>query len=365
MSSVEVTIRLIAGLVLVLANGFFVAIEFALTRVRQYPEAEFDKPGLRRAWDMTQDLEIYLTSCQVGITASSIALGIVAEPALSGLLEPLFADTGLAAIGAGAILSFVIINLVHLTHGEQTPTYLGVERTKFVARYGAAPLYWFTYLISPIIKVGDTVAKATLRLFGVEMSGAWLETSTDVIETRADLRHELDSLLQQGDLPDERRQEIRNALTVGERPISEIMTPIDDIVYLSTGVDPGENLDRIGANPHTRLPLFEDYPAGFRGIVYVPAVLRHVEELLAGEIDIEEIAAPSLTVAQDTPVAEVVDIMQDEQQELALVTDDGESVGLVTATDAFEDIMGQLEDPLDVAPDGELLPGGGGPDTDA
>ena len=144
MTPLEVGIRLVAGVALILANGFFVAIEFALTRVRQFSESEFDRPGLRRAWAMTDELEIYLTSCQVGITASSIAVGVVAEPALSALFEPLFDDTALAAVGAGGVVAFVVINLVHLTHGEQTPTYLGVERTKTVCRYGATPLYYYT-----------------------------------------------------------------------------------------------------------------------------------------------------------------------------------------------------------------------------
>ena len=96
MTPLEVGVRLLAGGALILANGFFVAIEFALTRVRQYSEAEFDEPGLRRAWEMTDELEIYLTGCQVGITASSIAVGIVAEPALAALFEPLFGSSRVA-----------------------------------------------------------------------------------------------------------------------------------------------------------------------------------------------------------------------------------------------------------------------------
>src|SRR6056297_4312178 len=190
MNSFEIGIRLVAGVLLILANGFFVAIEFALTRARQFSEEEFVGDGhraLERAWEMTQNLEIYLTTCQVGITASSIAVGIVAEPALAALFEPLFVGGPLASVGAGAIIAFGIINLVHLTHGEQTPTYLGVERARFVCRYGATPLYWFAKVISPLIAVGDSVAKWTLGLFGVEMSGAWLETEEDVIETRGDL----------------------------------------------------------------------------------------------------------------------------------------------------------------------------------
>src|SRR6056297_4184352 len=154
MQPVEIALRLLAGVALILANGFFVAIEFALTRARQFSEAEFVGDGnraLERAWEMTHNLEIYLTTCQVGITASSIAVGIVAEPALAAIFEPYFDNTALASVGAGALIAFLIINLLHLTHGEQTPTYLGVERSRLVCRYGAAPLYWFNWLISPLI----------------------------------------------------------------------------------------------------------------------------------------------------------------------------------------------------------------------
>ena len=348
MNGLEVALRLLAGVALILANGFFVAIEFALTRVRQYPESEFDEPGLKRGWEMTDDLEIYLTSCQVGITASSIAVGIVAEPALASLFEPYFQATALASVGAGGIIAFLIINLFHLTHGEQTPTYLGVERSKFVVRHGATPLYWFAKLIGPIIAVGDGVAKATLKLFGVEMTGAWLDAETDSIETRADLRHELGSVLDRGNIPEERREEILNALAVGEQSVQAVMTPADEVVFLSTEESIEENLRRIGDNPHTRLPLIGTDPSDFRGIVYVPSVIDRVDDLRGGAATLDDVAAPPMTLSDATPISEAVDQFQIERQELALVVDDGEVVGLLTATDAFEAVMGDLEDPLDV-----------------
>ena len=348
MNALELWIRLLAGVALILTNGFFVAIEFALTRVRQYPESEFDEPALRRGWEMTKDLEIYLTSCQVGITASSIAVGIIAEPALAAIFEPLFANTVLASAGAGAVIAFLIINLVHLTHGEQTPTYLGVERSKFVVRYGATPLYWFAKLISPVIVVGDGVAKWTLALFGVEMSGAWLETETDVIETRADLRKELGSLLDRSDVDAERKEEIINALTVGTQPIRDQMTPVEAVTFLSTADSVAANVARIGGSPHTRFPLIGEEPADFRGIVYVPTVVDRIDDLRAGEVSFEDLAAPPMTLAADTSLSEAVDAFQDQHQELALVEADGEVVGLLTATDALEAVMGEIEDPLDV-----------------
>jgi CBS domain containing-hemolysin-like protein len=350
MDGLEVALRLTAGGLLILANGFFVAIEFALTRVRQFPASEFDVPGLRRAWEMTQDLEIYLTSCQVGISATSIAVGIVAEPALASLFDPLFENTVLVSIGAGGVLAFVIINLLHLTHGEQTPTYLGVERTKFVARYGATPLYWFAKVIYPAIWIGDSVAKWTLRLFGIEMTGAWLETETDRVESRAELRHRLGSLLDRAGLSEERKEEIINAFTVGDRPVSEVMTDRAEIVFLSTTASVEENLDRIGGSPHTRFPLIGEDPSDFRGIVYVPAVVERIDDLRAGEVTFEGIAASPMRLSADTHISDAVDAFQERHQELALVygNDDPAVVGLITATDALEAVMGEIEDPLDI-----------------
>jgi len=350
-NAVEIAVRLVAGIGLILTNGFFVAIEFALTRARQYTEAEFvgDDPsgGLRRAWEMTQELELYLTTCQVGITASSIAVGIVAEPALAAIFEPLFENTALAAVGSGAIIAFLIINLVHLTHGEQTPTYLGVERSRWVCRYGATPLYWFHYAISPIITFGDWVAKGTLKLFGVEMTGAWLETGEDVIESRAELRNRLGSVLSEGDLTEERREEVMNALAVGERPVREVMVDREEIIALSTADDLETNLETVRTYPHARFPLVGEELEAFEGVVYAPALLRDLEALEAGETTLAEVAAAPMTVDPDEEVADLIDRFQVEHGELALVMDAGEVVGLVTATDAFEAITGELEDPLD------------------
>ncbi len=349
MNAIEVIVRLLAGALLILTNGFFVAIEFALTRARQFSEDEFvdGDERLERAWRMTQDLEIYLTTCQVGITASSIAVGIVAEPALAALFEPFFAGSSLASVGAAALIAYLIINLFHLTHGEQTPTYLGVERSRMVCRYGAAPLHWFYVLISPVIRLGDAVAKGTLRLFGIEMSGAWLETETDVIESRGDLRNRLSSLLERGELSEERHEEVINALTIGEIPVSDIMVDREHVVALSTAVDLEENLRRISEAPHGRFPLVGDDLEDFEGILYSPALLARLDEVQAGEVDLADLAAPPMTLGPDTVVSDAIDQFQANNQELALVFDGGEVVGLVTATDAFEAITGELEDPLD------------------
>ncbi|ESP89937.1 CNNM domain-containing protein [Candidatus Halobonum tyrrellensis] len=348
MQPTEITLRIVAGIALVLANGFFVAIEFGLTRARQYPESEFVEAGLERAWEMTEDLEIYLTGCQVGITAASISLGIVAEPALAALFEPLFGGTLLASVGAGTLLAYFVVNLVHVVYGEQTPTYLGVERSKQICRVGATPLYWFTRLIRPILDLGDIVAKWTLKLFGVEMTGAWLESEADVIEGRADLHRRLRTVLSESDLPEERHGEVMNALAAGELPVRNVMVPREEVVALSTANTPAENLDLIEGTQHRRFLLFGDDESEFRGIVYLAELLNEFEAYRDGEIAIEAIAAPPMTLPADEEVSDAIDAFQAEQQELALVADDGEFVGLLTATDAFEAVLGELEGPGDV-----------------
>jgi CBS domain containing-hemolysin-like protein len=359
-SSAEIALRLFAGVLLIIANGFFVAIEFALTRARQFTEAEFvgDDSRLTRAWEMTQDLELYLTTCQVGITASSIAVGIVAEPALAALFRPLFAGSALATVGAGALLGYFIINLIHLTHGEQAPTYLGVERSRMVCRYGAVPLYYVYVLISPVIALGDYVAKGTLRIFGIEMSGAWLETEEDAIESRAQLRNRLSSLLEQSEISGERHDEVLAALEVGRMEVRDVMVGRDEIVSLSTTASVEENLQRLSGTPHTRFPLFGTDQNEFVGVVYLPSVIEHADELRNGDISFADIAASPMTVSARTSVSDAIDQFQAEHQELALVLTENEVVGLLTATDAMEALVGDLEDPLDRA--AELGSSGGG-----
>ncbi|MFC7212560.1 hemolysin family protein [Saliphagus sp. GCM10025334] len=347
MEPFEISLRIMAGILLIGLNAFFVAIEFGLTRARQYPKAEFDTPSLQLAWEMTDDLEFYLTTCQIWISGTSIALGIVAEPGLAALFEPLFDNTALASIGAGSLLGFFLINLVHLTHGEQTPTYLGVERSKQVCRYGSRPLYWFAKVLAPAIWFGDWIAKRTLGLFGIEMTGAWRETEQEVIESRADLRNRLGSVLEEGDLSDERREEVMNAFNIGEQSISEVMVPSEEIVAVSTEDDSEVNLQKMEDRPQTRYPLIGDDLTDFRGIVYTPVLLRHREEVADGDIDFAELAAPPMTLSPDADVSDAIDQFQTERQELALVIEDGDVVGLVTVTDLLEAIMGDIEDPLD------------------
>ncbi|ESP89938.1 CNNM domain-containing protein [Candidatus Halobonum tyrrellensis] len=353
--------QLFAGVVLLLGNGYFVTIEFAMTRVRQFDEAEFQgSRGLERAWEMTERLEIFLSGCQLGITICSVGLGFVAEPALAAVLDPVLRSIGVAGLlgpGSGGhaalavALALVIINLLHLTVGEQAPTYLGIERSKQVAKFGAPILYWWTRVFSPVIRLADWLAKAILSAFGVEMTRSWAEEEMEdeegSVTSRGELMNQMGGVLANLDVSEERRDEITNAIAIDRIHAADIMIAREDIVALSTERSVAENSETIRANAYTRFPLVGSDLDDLVGVVYLPAFVRSREALEADEIDFSDIASPPMTVRPDIPISDLIDEFQDADQEAAFVVEDGRTVGLITATDAFEEVLGEVEDPLD------------------
>lgn len=355
MAGSELAVRLVAGVVLTLANAFFVATEFALTRLPQFDESEFQgNAGLERAWEMTQELEIYLTGCQLGITTSSILLGIVAEPAVTALLAPPLMLLGLGANTVSVVsvvAAVVLINLIHKIWGEQAPTYLGVEKPKTIARYAAPIHYGWTMLTYPFILFGDGIAKKTLALFGVTISRSWTDAESEDdgadVGSRTELKRRMASLMRGQDIPAERRREILSTLDIGTRPVREIMVPSEDVAALQAEQSLDENLEIIAENPHSRFPLVRASTGEVVGTIYAPALLRNIDALRKNEVTLEDVAAPTLTVPGATSVSRVIDVMQHQEQELALVENDEGIEGLVTITDAFEAIAGDVQDPLD------------------
>ncbi len=332
-----------------LSNAFFVATEFALTRLRQFNKDEFeDDAGLRTAWEMTERLEIYLTGCQVGITFSSVLLGIVAEPAVTELFHPLVVYLGATpevALGFSVVLSVFVINLMHTVWAEQTPTYLGIEEAKLVARYCAPPHYYWTQMAYPFIFVGDKITKATLGLFGITMRRSWTEEEEP---THVDVRSQLVDLLKSEGLPQDRRDEVVKAMEIDEIPVSDIMVPREEIVCLWDDKPLEENLGIIRHRMQSRYPLVGESLDDFKGLIYASEMLAHIEELQSGEKSLQELSRADMTVGHDLPVSRLIDRFQEEYQELALVTRMGKTIGLVTLTDALEVIVGSAEDPMDL-----------------
>jgi len=346
--SLEIILRLLGGIFLLLSNAFFVATEFALTRLRQYSEAEFEQDrALARAWEMTEQLEIYLTGCQVGITFSSVLLGIVAEPAITHLFEPLLLALGFEggfSLAASVVLSVFVINLMHTVWAEQTPTYLGIEKAKMVAKYCAPIHYYWTRITYPFIYLGDKVTKATLRLFGIEMGRSWLNEEE---ANRVSLKTQIVDILEAGNLSKDRQEEIVNALEIDEVPVRDIMVPHDDIIFLSEKKSLSENLNLIKSGK-SRYPVTGQSEKDVLGVIYTSEMLANIESISSDNKRLRDFCRPGMYVSPDMPVSELIDRFQKENQELALIREDEEILGLATITDALEVIVGSAEDPMDV-----------------
>lgn len=339
-------------------NGFFVTTEFALTRLRQFSRGDLaGSDRLRRAWEMTERLEIYLTGCQLGITASSILLGVIAEPAVTALLEGVVGVAGLPA-GTRHVISVttavVLINLIHKVWGEQAPTYLGVERPLEVLQMFAPALWWWTRIMRPVILLGDGLAKSTLRLFGIEISRSWTEAEEDEgpITSFLELRQRLRGLLDRGELDRERRQEVVRALEIQDVPIRRVMVPREEVRALSTERSVEENLAAAAEWRYLRYPLVGSDLDDVRGTLYLPALFAALADLRSGDTSLEELAEPPLRLGADLPVSQSIDRFQEAEQELAFVVEENvvegeEVVGIVTSTDALEAIAGELHDPFD------------------
>ncbi len=184
------------------------------------------------------------------------------------------------------------------------------------------------------------------------MSGAWLEAEVDSIESRGELRNELGSVLDRGDVSDERREEVLSAFRVGDREVNGSMVPREDIVALSPTDDDATNAERIAETRDIAHPLVGEALEEFLGIVYIPALVDEREEQagdggLLDRIDLEAVASPRMTMSPDTTVSDAIDQFQAERQELAFVREDGDVVGLVTVTDLLEEVVGDRQDPMD------------------
>lgn len=366
---IELILRLVAGALLVAVNAFFVSVEFALTRLRGLdldPEAVKEQ-GLETAWELTERLEIHLTGCQLGISSSSVLLGVVAEPAITAVIEPVL---GLVGVGGGSVhaisvvVAVVVLNLVHKIWGEQAPTYLGVERPAAVARHLAPPLKVWSKVMAPVIRLGDGLAKGTLGLFGVEITRSWLDAEEDGGDgsgsptgrgAREDLTGRMSELLA-GEVPEDRQHEVLQALRIDQIPTREIMVPAEEVIWLRLDDEPSAHLRCIGEHGRVRYPVLRSRVNGrevcvddVKGFLYVPALFT-LEEWPDRGPDIEPLLAPPYLLAADTPVSHLIDRLQEERQELAVLTDPDDAervVGIVTVSDAFEVIAGDLQDPLD------------------
>lgn len=341
-------IALSAALGCVLLNAFFVAIEFALAKVRPTSLEALARAGdraARRAHGMTQRLDAYLSATQLGITLASLGLGWLGEPAMTSLLSPVLVAAGLeegTAEGIAVTLGFGVLSALHIVVGELVPKSLAILRPEDVSRRCSLPMRAFFVVSYPALWVLNQTSRAVLRLMKLPVADHE-EGRLSLDELRLIIRATL------GEEGSPKAKMIERVLRATDRPVRAIMVPRVDMEVLSLRDGYDEWLARVRRTGFSRYPVSEDGdPDRIVGYVYVKDLVVAAGRVPTSLADLER---EILIVPESQTVGELLPQLRATRIPIALVVDEyGGTAGLVTAEDVLASLVGELADELAAIP---------------
>lgn len=343
---------LIAVLVLVLANGFFVAAEFALVRARRGAMQELARDGRKGAAlvvELMDDLSEYLSACQFGITLASLGIGFLGEPAIADLIEPLFGDAvshGVATAIAFAV-AYLLTTTLHITVGEQVPKIHAIINAETVALRVARPLYWFDRAMRPFIALLNKASNGILRVFfGIRGDASDFEEGSSPKELRALIAQARAG----GTLDPGEAGMLSGVFHLHEQEARNVMTPIPAVVTVDVSEDVETALRRCISSGHTRLLVTEDENRDrVRGIVHSNSLARLLMTE-GGDASFESAIRDAPIVPETKPLDDLLADLQRQRSSMAAVVDEyGRVAGIVTVEDIVEEVVGEIDDETDPA----------------
>jgi CBS domain containing-hemolysin-like protein len=344
-------IYLLAALLLILLNAFFVLAEFAMVKIRASRVEELIEQGDPRAElvkHVVEHLDDYLSLCQVGITFASIGLGFVGEPAIAGLIEPLLASFGELAGPVSHTISvtiaYIVVSYLHIVLGEMVPKSISIRATDAAALRSARPLRTFYVVFYlPLVVLNWTVNRI-LRLMGLS---AHLPSDR---HSEEELRIILDESERHGLMPFRRLLLMENVFDLGELKVRDAMRPRAFVKGLWAGASWEDNYRLIRESRLSRLPLMKDGMDKPIGIIHVKDLL-YLGDGEAANVDLETLVRPYHQVSEDTPIENLLTELQRRRRHLAIVVDASDRwTGLITMEDVIEEIIGTVEDEFEVEP---------------
>jgi CBS domain containing-hemolysin-like protein len=342
-------LNLVIVVLLVLANGFFVATEFALVGVRKSRIETLAKAGSRRAkrlLPLINNLNAYISATQLGITLASLALGWIGEPAVAHLLEiPLkgrISDTLLHTLAF--TIAFSIITFLHIVLGELAPKTLALERAEKTALAIALPIEIFYKVFRWPIQVLDWAGTRTVRLFGLHPT-----SSHASIYTEDELRQLIDVSRQSGHLEPEEQRLINSVLDFSDAQVREAMIPRTAVAALPVTATLEETKTAFRSLGYSRLPVYEDNLDNVVGVL----VRRDLEPFLEcasepGDFSLRKLIHPPQFIPTAARLGVALKQMQSKRIHLGFVVDEyGGLEGIVTLEDLLEEIVGEINDEFD------------------
>ncbi|MGF7183492.1 CBS domain containing-hemolysin-like protein [Tunturiibacter psychrotolerans] len=358
--------RIIMVAFFILASSFFVAAEFALVSVRETRIQQLialGRPGARTALKLKHSIDEFLPAVQLGVTVAGLALGWIGEPAvaeiilnfLGGTLHRLPPHALIYAHTAAVIFAFSLITYFEVLLGELVPKSLALQRTERIALAVAGPMDVFIRLTRPVVKLMNASAAVVLRLFRAPLRGEGAVHSPEELKLIATATRRM------GLLPVFQEEIIHRAIELNHVTVREIMTPRGSIFSLSADLPLQQASARIVDEQHSRVPVYDPAsgPEHIIGIVYSKDIsrlmhFRTVALSLGGKgessLTLRQVMR-ELTVVPETKLAiELLQEFQERRRHIAIVVDEfGSTVGLVTAEDVLEQIVGELEDEFDIS----------------
>lgn len=339
---------LIIVLLLVAFNGFFVAAEFALVKIRLSEIEVLAQDGSRTAQvvrNILHSLDTYLSSCQLGVTLGSLGLGWFSEQTVAALLEPLVLSLGFSAETSHLIampVAFVIMTFLLITAGELVPKFVALQKYRQVALAIGIPLVVFYRVFRPFIWLLNVSANLMLRCIGIRVSN---EQGGSI--TEPELRMTLVTMVAGGQVTRRERRIMENVLDLEEKVARRYMLPRNQIVYLNQHDAKETKLRVIAESGHTRFPLCNEDLDQIVGIVHVKDLFRYLFDE-QGSSSLEEIARDPLFLPETIRLDALLLEFQRRNTVLAVLVDEfGTVSGMITLENVLEELVGPIQDEFD------------------
>lgn len=332
-------------LFLVLLNGFFVAAEFSIVKVRYsqiHLKAEQGNSFAKKSEHIIEHLDTYLSATQLGITFASLGLGWIGEPVVAKIisttlnsLDIAIADKLLHTISLP--VGFIIITVLHIVLGELAPKSIAIRKAEETTLVIAYPLYWFFIIFRPFIWLMNSLSNFFLNMIGITPVGEHEIHSVD------ELRLLIEQSKNGGEIQEENYEIIKNAFDFTDHNAKQIMIPRQMVFSLDIKLSTKEVIKRILDNGYSRIPIYQTSRDNIIGIVYAKDVFK--EQYRNPDFKIEDLLHPPFYVFETKRISEILKEFQNQHTHLAVVIDEfGGTQGILTLEDILEELVGEIQD---------------------
>lgn len=333
---------------LIALTAFFVGAEFAVVKVRMSRIDQLILEGNKKAIiakKLVDDLDYYLSACQLGITVTALGLGFLGEPTVERILHPVLHDLGMPDALSTVVSLAVALSLMtylHVVIGELAPKTLAIQFAEKMTLLLAVPLYWFGKIMYPLIWSLNGSARVLLRIFGVKPADHEQAHSED------ELKIIMAQSFQSGEINQTELSYMRNIFTFDERVAKDIMVPRTQMVTLSQSMNTDQILPILDNHQYTRYPVTDDGDKDqMLGYVNVKKMLT--DNAVGRSKPLKESLQEMPHIHEITPLQDALVKMQKERVHIALVIDEyGGTAGMITMEDILEEIVGEIRDEFDV-----------------